>query len=85
MKPLGSIKGVPTFSEQYEDPIPQFDDGTVVYENQRHMQSAQQPGATSVGYPPLYPRSNPKVLTNGQQQQHPYRQTISQPPQYHYQ
>jgi hypothetical protein len=67
MKPLlGSIKGVPTFSQQYEDPIPEYNDGTsVVYDNHRHMQSAQQPGATSVGYPPLYPRTNPKVPTNG--------------------
>ena len=62
MKPLlGSIKGV-TFFQQYEDPIPEYDT-TVVYDNHRRMQSAQQPGATSVGYPPLYPRTNPKVTT----------------------
>ena len=43
------------------------------------MQSVQQPAATSVGYPPLYSRSNQKVLANGHRQQQPHRQTILQP------
>ena len=86
-KPHGSkMKSVPSISQQYEAPILQYDDETAVYENHRYLQSVQQqPAATSVGYPPLNPRSNQKVFAYGlQQQPPPHRQTLSQP-QYRYQ